>query len=63
MFATLQNPMAYIIAFQMGVLLVPAFVALGRFLADEKGLSARDAGPQIEHISPDEIKYEHPQAA
>jgi hypothetical protein len=36
MFANLQNPMAYIIGFQMAVLLVPACAALARFLRDER---------------------------
>lgn len=47
MFANLQNPMAYIIAFQFAILLVPAGVAFGRYLRNEREAGAWKDSPEI----------------
>jgi hypothetical protein len=54
MFANLSNPMAYIISFQMAVLLVPGLVALARYLRDETAAARMDiSGMKDEVRTPD----------
>ncbi|RYZ96491.1 MAG: hypothetical protein EOP11_23405 [Proteobacteria bacterium] len=63
MFANLSNPMAYIISFQMAVLLVPAFTGLYVTLRQERREARKQPNLRIQDSITEPATLEIPRAA